>query len=333
MGNPTRSRMACWAAAASSSRLEPPRRRRPTALDSASSTASWAASSSATSSGDRFGLAMARSAAASSVRAASDRGQRAGRAAALRPRGPARAASTWPCSATNSSASWLARSDGTISAGAGLRMASTSTSMGRVSSADSSARSCSMWASRPVSSSTRASSSSRLSAGRRLGARAGRTARRRAARTPPRPGAARAGGLVEGDGGAAQGGGRVGVLAPGPLGGLAQDRQRLARRALLAPGGVELGVAALGRVGQELLGGQRGHRGRAVARVAAPGRSLRRIRGSRSRPRPMSCRFSTVRSNSTPWDSISPATPGSVAAGSARHGGDEPGPHGRRRAR
>ena len=67
---------------------------------------------------------MAFSAAASSVRAASNAARRAGRASTLRLE-VGSSWSTWACSDLNSSASWLARSDGTISAGGGLRMAST----------------------------------------------------------------------------------------------------------------------------------------------------------------------------------------------------------------
>jgi hypothetical protein len=49
-------------------------------------------------------------------------------------------------------------------------------------------------------------------------------------------------------------GGRLGVVAPGPFGRFAQDGERLARRSLAMPGGVEVGIGALGGRGQELLG-------------------------------------------------------------------------------
>ena len=142
VGNPTRSRTACSRTRASSS-ARWPRLNRPDALRSASSTSWCAASSSATSSAERSGLAIPRSAWASSARAASSC---ALADAGSRPSISRRACSspTADCSRTNSSASSWARSDGTKSTEPGLAMASSNTWMGRVSMADSCCRPRSM---------------------------------------------------------------------------------------------------------------------------------------------------------------------------------------------
>ena len=263
-----------------------------------------------------------------------ERGQRAGRAATLGLEVLLELRRPGPAATANSSASWLARSDGTISAGGGLRMASTSTSIGSgVERRQLGQVLLDVAPAAPVSSLdpglelVAAQRSGRRGARRRveehvveqrrrlLGLRrrrrwprrprrrwrgAGRRPRRRSSRRARS--AARAGSTASRATSAA-GGGRRRARGSGPSGAPARNCSVV----------------------------ERGHRSRvAPSPGRRPGRSLRRISGIEVavETRAGQVLDAQVEQHAVRLDQAR-ARPDRCRAGKARHGRDEPGPHGR----